>query len=412
MTSDVISSERTLEHLDRPERLDRTRRKPNKKLLIGAAVVLTGVAAWGATYVRSAGLETTDDAQVEGHVVNVSSRLVGRVRNVLVRDNQIVNAGDVLVELESDELDTRVELSAAEVAAAAANVRSAEAQLNLAERSARASLNQAKAGVSQAQFGWTVSSSSREQAAAELRASEIRRDLAESDYARALKLHATGALSEAELDARKSALEAARATAERATAQVETAHASTHVSREGIDLAKGRLDIAEAGGHQIESARALADLARAKLLQAEANKKLAEQNRAHGVIRAPLRGVVSRRTVEVGQVVSPERPLLALVGLDDVWVVANFKEGQIARMQAGQSSRVSIDAYGGRELSGHVESLAGAAGARFSLLPPDNATGNFVKVVQRIPVLIRVDDAAAQSLRPGMNAVATVKVGR
>jgi len=141
--------------------------------------------------------------------------------------------------------------------------------------------------------------------------------------------------------------------------------------------------------------------------QAQAALEQAELNLSHTKVLAGVSGVVSRRSVEVGQMASPERPLMALVPLDDTWVVANFKEDQIAAMHPGQTARVHIDTYG-QELTGHVESLASGTGSRFSLLPPDNASGNFTKVVQRVPVLIRLDAHPELTLRPGMSATATV----
>ncbi|MFP2912612.1 HlyD family secretion protein, partial [Pyxidicoccus sp. 3LFB2] len=160
---------------------------------------------------------------------------------------------------------------------------------------------------------------------------------------------------------------------------------------------------------QVQAAQAAVKLADAKLKQAQAALKLAELAVSYTQVRAPVAGVVSRRTVEVGQVVGPERPLMALVPQDDLWVVANFKEDQVGEMKPGQPVELTVDAFGGREFKGHVDSLAGASGARFALLPPDNASGNFVKVVQRIPVLIRFDGEAKDALlRPGMSAEVTV----
>jgi membrane fusion protein (multidrug efflux system) len=156
-------------------------------------------------------------------------------------------------------------------------------------------------------------------------------------------------------------------------------------------------------------ARATVDSAAAKVAQAEAAAKLAELAASYTYVRAPSRGVVSRRAVEVGQLATPERPLLALVSPDDLWVVANFKEDQIGEMKLGARARIRVDAFGRQELPGHVESVASASGARFALLPPDNASGNFTKVVQRVPVLIRIDDARGLTLRPGLSAVAVVE---
>jgi membrane fusion protein, multidrug efflux system len=147
----------------------------------------------------------------------------------------------------------------------------------------------------------------------------------------------------------------------------------------------------------------------ARVQQAEAALKLAELNLSYTTVRAARRGVVSRRTVEEGQWVTPERPLMALVPLEDVWIVANFKEDQLADMHPGQPATVQFDTYGGREFAAHVESIGGGTGARFALLPPDNATGNFIKVVQRVPVLLRLDGSAGVALRPGMSADVTVR---
>ncbi|MCP3058683.1 HlyD family secretion protein [Myxococcus sp. K38C18041901] len=177
----------------------------------------------------------------------------------------------------------------------------------------------------------------------------------------------------------------------------------------GLETAQGKLAAAETGPVQVQAAQAAVKLADAKLKQAQAALHLAELAVSYTKVRAPTNGVVSRRTVEVGHMVGPERPLMAVVPQDDVWVVANFKEDQVGEMKAGQVVDVKVDAFSGHHFKGHVDSLAGASGARFALLPPDNASGNFVKVVQRIPVLIRFDgDARDVALKPGMSAIVTV----
>jgi membrane fusion protein (multidrug efflux system) len=158
------------------------------------------------------------------------------------------------------------------------------------------------------------------------------------------------------------------------------------------------------------NAQSAVKVAEARLLQARAAQRLAELNLSYATIRAPSSGVVARRTVEVGQMVSPERPLLAVVPLDDVWVVANFKEDQVAQMRPGQSARVHVDAFG-RDVDAHVDSLAAGTGSRFALLPPDNASGNFIKVVQRVPVLLRFDGDPGVELRPGLSCSVTVRTG-
>jgi membrane fusion protein (multidrug efflux system) len=158
----------------------------------------------------------------------------------------------------------------------------------------------------------------------------------------------------------------------------------------------------------VAAAAAQVELAQARVEQARAALEQAELNLSYTHIRSAVEGVVARRSVEPGQLVSPDRPLMAIVGLDDTWVVANFKEDQISNMQPGAVAEVEVDAFGGRTFKGHVDSLAGGTGSRFSLLPPDNASGNFTKVVQRVPVLIKLDPHPEVQLRPGLSAVATV----
>ena len=167
---------------------------------------------------------------------------------------------------------------------------------------------------------------------------------------------------------------------------------------------------AQAGPVQVESARAQLTLAQARAAQTDAAVAQAELNFSYATVRAEVAGTVARRTVEPGQAVSPDRPLLAIVGLDDTWVVANFKEDQLRQMRAGQKAEVHVDTFGGRAFAGHVDSFAPGTGSRFSLLPPDNASGNFTKVVQRVPVLVRLDQAPGVVLRPGMSATVSVAV--
>jgi membrane fusion protein (multidrug efflux system) len=248
-----------------------------------------------------------------------------------------------------------------------------------------------------------------DQAKADLAADESRQALAEINFKRAKALVDSQAASVSELDARRTELDGARAQSEHARARLASAQAALVGSGGGIVLARGRLSAAETSTEQVAAARAALALAEAHARQAEAARTLAELNLSYTTVRATRRGVVSRRSVEEGQLVSPDRPLFAIVPLDDVWIVANFKEDQLADMHPGQAASVRLDTYGRRELHGHVDSIAGGTGARFALLPPDNATGNFVKVVQRVPVLIRLDGAPGVELRPGMSADVRVR---
>jgi membrane fusion protein (multidrug efflux system) len=248
-----------------------------------------------------------------------------------------------------------------------------------------------------------------DQAKADIVAAESRRTLAELDLRRTEKLHADGAVAQADLDARKATFEQAVASVAQARAREQNATVGITSAAGSIEAAEGRLAAAQAGPEQVESARAAVAVAAARVAQADAAVEQAKLNVSYTQIKAQVRGVVSRRSVEVGQTVDPSRPLMAITALDDVWVVANFKEDQIAGIHEGEPVTLKIDAFSGRKLRGHVDSVQAGSGARFSLLPPDNASGNFTKVVQRIPVLIRFDEAPSDlKLRPGMSTYVTV----
>jgi len=384
-----------------------TRRKRTPVLIagLGAAAVLVS-ATW---YLLHLGRESTDDAQVEGRVMTVSARVPGQVLRVRVDDNQVVEAGDVLVELDPADYAAKLDAARADLAAARAAADGARSALALTEKAAPANLVQAQGGLIAASFSLTSAEAEIEQARSDLAAADSRQSLAELNLKRARALVESNVLPAADLDQRQTEFDAANAQYQRERARLAAALAGRAGSGGGLVLAKGRLSAAQTAAEQVASARAALALVEAKALQAEAALKLAELNLSYATVRAPRRGVVSRRSVEQGQTVGPERSLLAIVPLDDVWVVANFKEDQLAEMRAGQRTTVRLDTYGRREFHGHVESIAGATGARFALLPPDNATGNFVKVVQRVPVLIRLDGSAGVELRPGMSADVTVR---
>jgi len=387
--------------------LPMTRRKRTPVLIagLGAAAVLVS-ATW---YLLHLGRESTDDAQVEGRVMTVSARVPGQVLRVRVDDNQVVEAGDVLVELDPADYAAKLDAARADLAAARAAADGARSALALTEKAAPANLVQAQGGLIAASFSLISAEAEIEQARSDLAAADSRQSLAELNLKRARALVESNVLPAADLDQRQTEFDAANAQYQRERARLAAALAGRAGSGGGLVLAKGRLSAAQTAAEQVASARAALALVEAKALQAEAALKLAELNLSYATVRAPRRGVVSRRSVEQGQTVGPERSLLAIVPLDDVWVVANFKEDQLAEMRAGQRTTVRLDTYGRREFHGHVESIAGATGARFALLPPDNATGNFVKVVQRVPVLIRLDGSAGVELRPGMSADVTVR---
>ncbi|WP_342378755.1 HlyD family secretion protein [Myxococcus stipitatus] len=378
-----------------------------KKVL--PALLALAVVGGGVRWLVSRGHESTDDAQVEGRIANVSPRISGQVAKVLVNDNQRVKAGEVLVELDATDLEAKLEVARADVQSAEAQASNAQAQLSLTEVNAGATLRQARGGVVQASSGISSSKAALNQAQADVVAAEARFKLADADLVRVKTLKSEGAVTQADLDARQSAYDQSKAALDVARAKLVSTEAGVQGSSGGLETAQGRLAAAETGPVQVTAAQAAVKLADAKLKQAQAALHLAELAVSYTKVRAPVDGVVSRRTVELGQMVGPERPLMAVVPQDDVWVVANFKEDQVGEMKEGQPVDVTVDAFSGRSFKGHVDSLAGASGARFALLPPDNASGNFVKVVQRIPVLIRFDgDSRGLALKPGMSAIVTV----
>ncbi len=394
--------------LDKPSAVPAAKRSRAKVLL----PVLVGVAALigGGLYLHGRGRETTDDAFVESHVANVAPRVPGQVLHVLVRDNQAVAAGDVLIELDDRDATARDHAAKADLESAQAALAASNAQLSLAEHSVDAGLRQAKGGVTQA-FAMSGSSKAQiDQARADLVAAQSRAALTTTELGRAERLNNDGAVAQAELDNRKSMNDQANAAVDQAKARLVAASVGLQNAGGSIESAQGRLAAAQTGPDQVEVARAQVDVAKARVDQAQAALEQADLNLSYMKVRAPTRGVVSRRSVEPGQLVDPARPLLALTELDDSWVVANFKEDQIGDLRVGQPATVTLDAFSGKKLNGHLDSFSGGTGSRFALLPPDNASGNFTKVVQRVPVLIRIDDKAPDIvLRPGLSAFVTVR---
>ena len=383
-----------------------SKKAPRVLLLLVAAALITTSTVW----LLGRGKESTDDAQVEGHIVTVSVRTPGQVAKVLVTDNQVVREGDVLVELDLEELKARLSAARADRMAAEATLALSQAQLALTERTSAASIRQARGGVSQAASGVVSSKAQVEQAQADIAAAESRRTLANKELDRVRELFAKGSVSQAELDSRQAAADQSVAGLEQAQARLQSTRALIFGNYGGVEQAEGRLVAAMTAPQQVQAAQAQVQLSQARVEQTRSAERLAELNLSYGVVRAPAPGVVSRKNVEIGSLVSPERPILALIPLNDVWVVANFKEDQIGSMKSGQRVQIKVDTFSSRALPGHVDSIAAGTGARFALLPPDNATGNYVKVVQRIPVRIKIDAPAGLALRPGMSATVTVRV--
>jgi membrane fusion protein (multidrug efflux system) len=391
-------------------------------LIAGGVVVLALIA--GVWMWLSSGKESTDDAQAEGHITQVATRVGGTVVKVLVTDNQYVEAGAVVAEIDPRDYQVAVDRARAELADAEATATATGTGVPIAQISTRSDVRQASGGVEESQAGIAVAESQVEAAKAELVAVQARQREREAtatknakDVERLKPLVAKEEIAQQQFDAAVAAADAARAAADAAKSDVASAQTAIAVAqqravqaRAGAAQAQATLQTAQTGPQQIEASRARHASAEAKVQQMRAALAQAELNLERTTIKAPSAGVVSRKTVEVGAVVQPGQPLMALVSLTDVWVVANFKETQLAHMRDGQKVTVEVDALDGRTFTGHIDSLSAATGARFSLLPAENATGNYVKVVQRVPVKIVLDPGQdpEHRLRPGMSVYPTV----
>jgi membrane fusion protein (multidrug efflux system) len=391
--------------------------------LIGGAVLLVALIA-GAWAWISAGKQSTDDAQVEGHITQLATRVGGTVVKVLVVDNQHVDAGTVVAEIDPRDYQVALDRARAELADAEAAAAAAGTGVPIAEVSTRSDVTQATGGVEEAQAGIAVADSQVEAARSQLVAMQARLREREAtatksarDVERLKPLVAKEEIPQQQFDAAVATADASRAAADAAKSDVaagETAIAAAQQravqARAATARAEATLRTARTAPEQIQATRARASSAEARVKQMKAALAQAELNLERTTIKAPSAGTVSRKTVEVGQVVQPGQPLMALVSLSDVWVVANFKETQLENMRDGLHATIEVDALGGREFKGRVDSLAAATGAKFSLLPPENATGNYVKVVQRVPVKIVLEPGQDPDhlLRPGMSVIPTV----
>ena len=348
---------------------DSDKASPKKKIVLSIVGVLALILLfWGFqkwNYGRSH--QSTDNAQVDGHIVPVLAKVGGYVKTVNVSENDHVNAAQLLVQLDDADYRVRFQQAQADLAAAEAT---------------------AGGGGFSGQAQSQVQSAAGQRAAldAQIGAARANANKAQQDLARARELADKQIISKQQLDA--------------AQATAAVAQANLLVAERQAAAAGGTVNTAEAGVR----------VANARTLAARAAAENAQLQLDYTRITAPASGEVSRKQVEVGQLVAPGQPLLSIVADTGMWVTANFKETQLKDVRPGQRAAVTVDAYGGRRYNGKVESIAGATGARFSLLPPENATGNFVKVVQRIPVKIVLDPGQDPDhlLRPGMSVVPTV----
>jgi membrane fusion protein (multidrug efflux system) len=370
------------------------------------------------------GRVSSDDAQVDGHVAAVAPKVSGNVLEVLVSDNEEVKAGQVLVRIDPRDFQAKVDVAKAELARAQSQLTGARVVVPLTNETTQSGTTAASAGLSSAQAELERARLSFEQAAssdlayakAGIGSKQAANDRAQADLARMKPLVDKEEISRQQYDAYVAAARVAESDLQAAREKLSSAEKDAGIRKAALDVAQSHVEQAKSGVEtslanrkQVDIRSADAATAAAAVAQAQANLAAAELQLSYCTIAAAVDGAVTRKSVEVGQFVSPGQGLMAIVPLRDSWVTANFKETQLAGVHPGQRAEIHVDMYG-RDIEGKVDSIAGATGSRLSLLPPENATGNFVKVVQRIPVKILLKENADRNLilRPGMNVNVTI----
>ncbi len=390
-------------------------------MLIGVLAAAIAVAAW--FYFSTRNRVSTDDAQVDGHIIPIAAKISGNIAEVLVDDNQPVKAGDVLVRIDPRDYQARVDQARAALAVAESQARGAQARVPWTDATTETGMSSAEAQVATAQAELARARVDAQQAAdadlsyaqANVESAQANYDRAQADLARMKPLVAKEEISQQQFDAYVAAARMAEGQLRAAQQKVASARDKGRSTEAAVAAAQARLDKARAdlaqssaNRKQVNISAAQAASTRASVQHARADLETAELELSYTTVKAPVDGVVTRKTVQIGQIVQPGQAFLILVPLKDIWVTANFKETQLRAVSVGQRAEVKVDMYG-KTFPGRVDSLSGATGTRLSLLPPENATGNYVKVVQRIPVKIKLDPLPGQYvLRPGMNVEATI----
>ena len=427
--------------------------KRARVLVIAAIVLLIGLTFGVRYFVYASAHETTDDAFIEGHVIQISPKVTGHIAKVYVTDNQHVKKGDLLAEIDSRDYEARLAQAKATQLAAQTKVEAAAINVNVTSTTAGAGVEQASSGVQtaksnvdnaraaveaarsrlqQAQAQVTTAQANAESAHAQVTAAEAEATRANADAQRYSQLYKQDVISRQQYDdaiaqartttasleaARKRAaatdaqVSEARAAAQAAQGTVQQSQAQVGVAQSQVGEASGRLSAANAAPQQVAASRAQVATATADVEQAKAAADQAELNLSYTKIYAPEDGTVTRKAVEEGTFVQVGQALMAIVP-DEVWVIANFKETQLDGIRPGQPVDIKVDAYPGKTFKGHVDSLQTGTGARFSMLPPENATGNYVKVVQRVPVKIVFDEQPDPQypIGPGMSVEPEIRV--
>lgn len=399
----------------KPKRESFFERNPRAKGIIFVVVLLAVVGAilfWW----HSRQWVDTDDAQVDGHIYTVNARVGGQVIKVLADDGQFVHAGDVLVQIDPKDYQVALAKAQADYDDAVATARAADLNVPITTVGSTSQISSADADLLNSNAGVAGAHQQADAAQAQLVEAQANAKKLNADVERYRALMAKKEIAQQQFDQAVAAAEGANATVNARQASVRAAQEQVRQAEARVAQAKANLANAQATPKQIAVTKAKAQSAAAQADQKKAALEQAKLDLQYATIVSPVDGVVGRRAVQMGQNIQPGTDLFAIVPLRDVWVTANFKETQLSLMKSGQPVDVKVDTYGGRTWHGHVSAIGGATGSRYSLLPPENATGNYVKVVQRIPVRIDFDDKDKTDfnqdgrLRPGMSVTPDVKV--
>jgi len=389
---------------------DSSRKLSRWVLLTAFAIAVAATSLW---WLHSQNYESTDDAEIEGHLDLVSARISGTVTyvNPRVENNQLVQAGTLLMELDPRDYAAELEHAKANLDTRSAEARSAQVTVPIVDASAYGQLHSAEAAKEQSLASVESEQANLVAARHKLQQDEAISARAERDRARYQALVEKQEISRSDYDARQTEATAASEAVETDRATITSQEQKIAEARSLVIQREAQIEASRIAPQQVTDARAKSESASGHLEQARADLHTAQLNLSYTKIYAPVSGVIGRKTVELGHRVQPGQSLLVIVPLDDIWITANFKETQLKRMRPGQSVNVRVDTFE-RDYKGKVESLPGAAGPLFSLFPPENATGNYVKVVQRFPVRIRLDkdQDAEHLLRPGMSVEPTVDI--
>jgi membrane fusion protein (multidrug efflux system) len=380
--------------------------------IVGGVIALCVAGGALAYYLHGRHYEDTDDAQIDGEITNISPRVAGTIITVLVSDNQAVKVGDVLAELDPVDYEVAVAQARAVLAQAEAVYQAENPSVSMTETINQTSLSSAEADVASAQSGLVAADRDIKQLTAQLDQAMANARNAVTEKERADKLGKSGSISQAEVDRLDTTAQAANANVAAVTAALAGAQARYAQAQARITSSRSRaVELRTNAPLQLDVRKATVGAREASIALARAQLRQAELNLGYTKILAPVAGIIGRKSVSLGDRVQPGQQIAAISRVDDLWVTANFRETQIRDMSPGQRAELKVDAIS-LTLHGSVESIGGATGSKYSLFPPENAAGNYVKVVQRIPIRIRIDPGqhGIDRLRPGMSVEPEVLV--